>query len=91
MKAARAVGSFFSAFRSPRRKPAPPASLFDAAPRPKIGLALGGGFARGIAHAGVLDVFEQHGIPIHCITGCSTATAGTTSSGRSRSPSARLA
>ena len=37
----------------------------------RIGLALGGGFARGIAHAGVLKVFEQHGIPIHCITGIS--------------------
>jgi NTE family protein len=34
-------------------------------------LALGGGFARGIAHAGVLDVFDHHAIPIHCITGVS--------------------
>jgi len=39
--------------------------------RPRIGLALGGGFARGIAHAGVLRVFERHAIPIHCITGVS--------------------
>jgi NTE family protein len=38
---------------------------------PRIGLALGGGFARGIAHAGVLRVFERHHIPIHCITGVS--------------------
>jgi NTE family protein len=38
---------------------------------PRIGLALGGGFARGIAHAGVLRVFERHGIPLHCITGVS--------------------
>jgi NTE family protein len=38
---------------------------------PRIGLALGGGFARGIAHAGVLRVFERDGIPIHCITGVS--------------------
>jgi NTE family protein len=38
---------------------------------PRIGLALGGGFARGIAHAGVLRVFERHGIPIHCIAGVS--------------------
>src|SRR3977135_1337680 len=36
---------------------------------PRIGLALGGGFARGIAPAGVLNIFERHGIPIHCITG----------------------
>jgi len=38
---------------------------------PRLGLALGGGFARGIAHAGVLKVFERHGIPLHCITGVS--------------------
>lgn len=38
---------------------------------PRIGLALGGGFARGIAHAGILRVFERHGIPLHCITGVS--------------------
>ncbi|MGP8225453.1 MAG: patatin-like phospholipase family protein, partial [Terracidiphilus sp.] len=37
----------------------------------RIGLALGGGFARGIAHAGVLRVLEQHHIPIHCVTGIS--------------------
>jgi len=37
----------------------------------RIGLALGGGFARGIAHAGVLRVLEQYHIPIHCITGIS--------------------
>jgi NTE family protein len=38
---------------------------------PRIGLALGGGFARGIAHAGVLRIFEKHRIPLHCITGVS--------------------
>src|SRR5947207_13119101 len=38
---------------------------------PRIGLALGGGFARGIAHTGVLSVLERHGIPIHCVTGVS--------------------
>jgi Patatin-like phospholipase len=37
----------------------------------RIGLALGGGFAGGIAHAGVLRVLEQYRIPIHCITGIS--------------------
>jgi NTE family protein len=40
-------------------------------PPPKIGLALGGGFARGIAHSGVLKVFQRNGIPIHCVTGVS--------------------
>jgi NTE family protein len=38
---------------------------------PKIGLALAGGFARGIAHIGVLRVFRQAGIPIHCVAGTS--------------------
>jgi NTE family protein len=37
----------------------------------RIGLALGGGFARGIAHSGVLKVIEEHRIPIHCVTGVS--------------------
>lgn len=37
----------------------------------RIGLALGGGFARGIAHVGVLRVFEQHRIPIAVVTGVS--------------------
>ena len=38
----------------------------------KIGLALGGGFARGIAHIGVLRAFERHGIPIHAVAGVSS-------------------
>ena len=39
--------------------------------RPKIGVALGGGFARGIAHIGVLRVLEQEQIPIDFIAGTS--------------------
>jgi NTE family protein len=39
--------------------------------RPKVGLALGGGFARGIAHIGVLRVLEEHEIPIDFIAGTS--------------------
>ena len=38
---------------------------------PTIGIALGGGFARGIAHVGVLKVLEEEGIPIHAIAGTS--------------------
>jgi len=38
---------------------------------PSIGVALGGGFARGIAHIGVLKVLEEEGIPIHAIAGTS--------------------
>ncbi len=39
--------------------------------RPGVGLALGGGFARGFAHLGVLQVLEQNHIPISCIAGTS--------------------
>jgi NTE family protein len=39
---------------------------------PRIGLALGGGFARGVAHAGVLKVLDEAGVPLHCITGVSS-------------------
>ena len=37
----------------------------------KIGLALGGGGARGIAHLGVWQRLQELGIPIHCIAGTS--------------------
>jgi NTE family protein len=49
------------------RKPAPeiPASV------PVIGVALGGGFARGIAHIGVLKVLEQENIPVRLVAGTS--------------------
>jgi NTE family protein len=48
-----------------------PRSVFAAriSPTPRIGLALGGGFARGIAHVGILRVLERENIPLHCITG----------------------
>jgi len=39
--------------------------------RKKIGLALGGGGARGMAHIGVLRVFEKQEIPIDLIVGTS--------------------
>jgi NTE family protein len=38
---------------------------------PLIGLALGGGFARGIAHIGVLKVLEAEEIPIDFVAGTS--------------------
>ncbi len=37
----------------------------------KIGLALGSGGARGLAHIGVIKVLEKGGIPIHVIAGSS--------------------
>ena len=39
--------------------------------RPRIGLALSGGAARGIAHIGVLKALLEHEIPIDCIAGTS--------------------
>ena len=39
--------------------------------RPKIGIALGGGFARGIAHVGALKVLEEEKISIDYIAGTS--------------------
>jgi len=37
----------------------------------KVGLALGGGAARGLAHIGVLEVLQKEGIPIDLIAGTS--------------------
>jgi NTE family protein len=57
---------------------APPAQVMvlPVAPEPvyeppRVGLALGGGFARGVVHAGVLKVLDEAGIKLHCITGVS--------------------
>jgi NTE family protein len=38
---------------------------------PKVGIALGGGFARGLAHIGVLKVLEEEKIPVDFIAGTS--------------------
>jgi NTE family protein len=43
----------------------------SGASRPRVGLALAGGFARGIAHIGVLRVFREAGIPIDVVAGTS--------------------
>lgn len=37
----------------------------------KVGLALGGGAARGLAHIGILQCLQQHNIEIHCVAGTS--------------------
>lgn len=43
----------------------------DDKDRPKIGLALSGGGARGFAHIGVLEWIEEHRIPVDYIAGTS--------------------
>lgn len=48
-----------------------PPGLPSYSQAPVIGLALGGGFARGLAHIGVLRVLEQNNIPIGMIAGTS--------------------
>ncbi len=49
----------------------PPPSAAQAPLPPKVGLALGGGGARGFAHIGVVRVLEQEKIPIHLVVGTS--------------------
>jgi NTE family protein len=48
-----------------------PAASSAPAKRPRIGLVLAGGGARGGAHVGVLKVLEEMRIPIDCIAGTS--------------------
>ena len=50
---------------------APAAVSAPPAQRPRIGLVLSGGGARGIAHIGVLKVLEEQHIPIDAIAGTS--------------------
>lgn len=45
--------------------------MHSSSPSPKLGLALGSGAARGLAHIGVLKVLEEAGITIDIITGTS--------------------
>ncbi len=44
----------------------------EATGRPRVGLALGGGSAKGMAHAGVLQWLEEHHVPVDAIAGTST-------------------
>ncbi len=55
-----------------------------AAERPRVGLVLGGGGARGAAHIGVLEVLEQLRVPVDCVAGTSMGAlvAGVWASGR---------
>ena len=47
------------------------ATTISQAERPRIGLVLGGGGARGAAHIGVLRELERHRVPIDAIAGTS--------------------
>jgi NTE family protein len=47
------------------------AGTAQAADRPRVGLVLGGGGARGAAHSGVLETLERLRIPVDCVAGTS--------------------
>lgn len=64
-KIGRALRAFGRAITQPATQPAPEGRA------PAIGLALGGGFARGVAHIGVLKVLEEEKIPLRCLAGTS--------------------
>ena len=71
MSILRRIGSSLRAFkREIERVPVIPPSVIPQK-RPSLGIALGGGFARGLAHIGVLKVFEENNIPIDYVAGTS--------------------
>jgi NTE family protein len=61
----RSIQVFFRGLTNPPKAKVVP-------PRKTLGVALGGGFARGIAHIGVLKVLEEAQIPIAAISGTSS-------------------
>ncbi len=64
-----------SSIHAPPAPPAPPVSNFTVPPKPqrplRIGLALGGGAARGFAHIGVIKALESQGIVADLVVGTS--------------------
>ena len=76
----------------PASPPTPPAALKPPKP-PRIGLALGGGAARGFAHIGVIQVLEEAGIRPDLVVGTSAGSlvAALYAAGRSGAELARVA
>src|SRR5271165_6745483 len=60
------AGPVSSSTSAPAKETKPPSTS-----RPKIGVALEGGGALGLAHIGVLQWFEDHHIPIDYLAGTS--------------------
>ncbi|HTC56365.1 MAG TPA: patatin-like phospholipase family protein [Candidatus Sulfotelmatobacter sp.] len=56
---------------SPSQPPGQQPARSQPVPRPRIGLALSGGGARGLAHIGVLQWMEENHIPVDSIAGTS--------------------
>ncbi len=71
--------------RACRAQETPPPPPQPQQPRPRVGLALGGGAARGLAHVGVLEWLEENRIPVDYIAGTSMGglVAGVYASGMS--------
>ena len=76
----------------PALPPAPPPPRAPLRP-PRLGLALGGGAARGFAHIGVIQVLEEAGIKPDLVAGTSAGSlvAALYASGKSGAEMARLA
>jgi NTE family protein len=55
----------------PEQVAAGPLLFCNSSSRPRVGLALSGGGARGLAHIGVLRVLEREGIPVDFLAGTS--------------------
>ena len=75
VRAARSLSLWIAACAASAQTAAPAGAAampgVDAAPRPRIGLVLGGGGARGAAHIGVLEVLERLRVPVDCVAGTS--------------------
>jgi NTE family protein len=67
----KSLGKVVRAVQAFGRELSRPPNIVEPKRLPTIGIALGGGFARGIAHIGVLKVLEEEGIPIRMVAGTS--------------------
>ena len=73
--------------QTPASAPLPETAVTQVATppaRPRIGLVLGGGGAKGAAHVGVLTLLDEMHVPIDCVVGTSMGAlvGGTYASGR---------
>ena len=65
------LGKFLRTLKGDPRPDRKKRPLEPAAEKPKLGLALSCGGARGLAHVGVLQVLEENGIEVYAISGSS--------------------
>jgi len=69
--AAAFAGSLLACCAATATEPAATQAAAMAPSRPRVGLVLAGGGAKGGAHVGVLKVLEEMNVPIDCIAGTS--------------------